>query len=174
MIIGEEGSSIWFFYSSPSTARSLVKCKYIVICILSGIAMLICSIVAISVAQPSSNLTITTLIESALLIFALGAVSIGAGIRGASFIEVPRPRMVRPLTSLTNTVLCFVLTIVILSPFIPYAAQIMSFPLLTSPLRLELWGAVLASTIIALIITFAFYRIALKKAEEFLLKAETL
>jgi len=167
MIIGEEGSSVWLFYASPITSRSLVKCKYAFICILSFMVLLICGVIGILVASPPLDLAFAFLIESMLLIFALGIVSLRAGIRGADFVEVPRPRMVRPLTSFLNTFLCFGLAIVILSPLIPYALEIIGMPIM----RIDVYVAVSISAVIAAIIAFAFYRMTLKSAEEFLSKA---
>lgn len=172
MIIGEEGSSVWLFYSSPITARNLVKCKYAFICILSFAVMLICGAIGILVAHPSLQLAFTLLIESTFLIFALGAVSLRAGIKGAEFVEAPRPRMVRPLTSFINTFICMLLAIVIISPLIPYALSLISLPF-TIPLpEIDVYAAISISAIIASVITFMFYRMTLKNAAEFLTKAE--
>jgi len=170
IIIGEEGGSVWLFFSSPITARSLVKCKYVFVIIFSCIVMLVCGVIGILIARPSPDITIALLIESLLLIFALSAVSLGAGIKGADFTEVPRPRMVRPLTALVYGLLCLVLALAILSPLIPYAVTMMNLPV--SLPKLELYVAVSISAVIALFLTFVFYKIALKNAEEFLTKAE--
>jgi len=170
MIIGQEGGSVWYLYSSPITANDLVKCKYTFIVIFSCTVTIMCSIVGILIAHPSLNFVVVSFIESLLLIFALGAVSLGAGIRGADFVEVPRPRMIRPLTALVNMVVCFVLVLVMLSPFIPYAVSIMGIPL--PLLTVDLYVALPISVIIAVIITYFFYRKAIKDAKEFLEKAE--
>jgi hypothetical protein len=172
MIIGEEGSSVWLFYSSPITARSLVKCKYAFICILSFAVMLICGAIGILVAHPSLQLAFTLLIESAFLIFALGAVSLRAGIKGAEFVEAPRPRMVRPLTSFINTFICMLVAIVIISPLIPYAMTLINLPFTISLPTIDVYVAISISAVIAFVITFVFYRTALKNAAEFLTKAE--
>lgn len=168
MIVGQEGGSVWYLYSSPITANGLVKCKYTFIIIFSCIVTIVCSIVGILVARPSLNFVVASFIESLLLIFALGVVSLGAGIRGADFVEIPRPKMIRPLTALVNVIVCFVLALVILSPLIPYAVTTMSIPLPT----IDLHVALLISAVISFIITYVFYRIALKNAEYFLIRAE--
>jgi hypothetical protein len=170
MIIGEEGSSVWLFYASPITSRSLVKCKYAFMCMLSFMVLLACGVIGILIAHPPLDLAFTFLIESMLLIFALGIVSLRAGIRGADFVEVPRPRMVRPLTSFLNMFLCFGLAIAILSPLIPYALETIGLSIMP---MIDVSVAVSISAVIAVIITFAFYRMTLKSAEEFLSKAET-
>ena len=174
MIVGSEGGAIWHFYSSPITARSFIKCKYAFVVFLSLMVMGVCSVVAILVAHPSLNLAIASLIESVLLIVALGMVSLRAGIKSADFVEIPRPRMIRPLSAVVNMIVCAVLALVILSPLIPYALSMiismMNFPI--SLPRIDLYIAVPTSGAIAFIMTYIFYKITLKNAEEFLIKAE--
>jgi threonine/homoserine efflux transporter RhtA len=63
--------------------------------------------------------------------------------------------------------LCFGLAIAILSPLIPYALEIIGMPIM----KIDVYVAVSISAVIAAIITFAFYRMTLKSAEEFLSKA---
>jgi hypothetical protein len=172
MIIGEEGGSIWLFFSSPITARSLVKSKYAFIIIFSCIVMLVCGVIGILIARPSLDIAIALLIESVLLMFALGAVSLGAGIKGADFTEVPRPRMVRPLTVVVYGLLCLLLALAILSPLIPYSVTMMNLPVPVSLPKIDLYVAISISAVIAVVVTFVFYKIALKNAEEFLIKAE--
>ena len=172
MIIGEEGGSVWLFFSSPITARSLVKCKYAFVIILSFVVMLVCSVIGILITRPSPDIAMALLIESILLIFALGAVSLGAGIKGADFTEVPRPRMVRPLTALVNMLLCLVLALAIFSPLLLHAVTMGYIPIPVPLPKINLYVAISISAVIALVITFVFHKIALKNAEEFLLKAE--
>jgi hypothetical protein len=174
MMIGEEGGSVWLFFSSPITARSLVKCKYAFVVVLSCVVTLVCSAIGILVARPSLDIAIVLLIESILLILALGAVSIGAGIKGADFTEAPRPRMVRPLTAFVYMLLCLVLGLAIFSPLLLHAVTVgyIPMPIPVSLPKIDLYAAISISAVVALIITFIFYKIALKNAEEFLLKAE--
>jgi len=121
---------------------------------------------------PSLDITVALLIESVLLIFALGAVSLGAGIKGADFTEVPRPRMVRPLMSLVNMILCLVLALAIFSPLLLHAVTMGYIPIPVPLPKIELSIAVFISAVMAFVVTFVFYRIALKSAREFLRKAE--
>jgi len=172
MIIGEEGGSVWLFFSSPITARSLVKCKYAFVIIFSCIVTMVCGVIGILVARPSPDIAIALLIESILLIFALGAVSLGAGIKGADFAEVPRPRMVRPLTALVYVLLCLVLALAIFSPLLLHAVTMGYIPVPVPLPKIDLYVAVSISAVVALVVTFVFYKIALKNAEEFLIKAE--
>ena len=172
MIIGEEGESVWLFFSSPITARGLVKCKYAFVIIFSFVVMLVCGVIGILVARPSPDIAMALLIESILLIFALGAVSLGAGIKGADFTEAPRPRIVRPLTVLVYMLLCLVLALAIFSPLLPHAVTMEDILVPVSLPRIDLYVAVSISAVVALVVTFVFYRIARKNAEEFLIKAE--
>ncbi|MFQ6081342.1 MAG: ABC-2 transporter permease [Candidatus Bathyarchaeia archaeon] len=170
IMVGEEGGSVWLFFSSPITARSLVKCKYAFVTIFSCVVMLVCGVVGILVARPSPSIAAASLTESIFLIFALGAVSLRAGVRGAEFVEVPRPRMIRPMTALVNVIVCLVLASAILSPLVPYAVATMGLPL---PLpKIDLHVALLASGVIASAVTYVFYGMAVKSAEELLAKAE--
>jgi len=171
MIIGEEGESVWLFFSSPITARSLVKCKYAFVTIFSSIVMLVCGVIGILVAHPSPDIATALLIESLLLIFALGAVSLRAGIKGADFTEVPRPRMVRPLTALVNMLLCLVLALAIFSPLLLHAITMGYIPIPVHLPKIDLSIAVSISAVIAVVVTFVFYKIALNAAEEFLTEA---
>ncbi|MDH5532139.1 MAG: hypothetical protein OEX99_01565, partial [Candidatus Bathyarchaeota archaeon] len=172
MIIGEEGESVWLFFSSPISARGLIKCKYAFVIIFSFVVMLVCGVIGILVAHPSPDIAIVLLIESILLIFALSAVSLGAGIKGADFTEAPRPRMVRPLTVLVYMLLCLVLALAIFSPLLPHAVTMGDIPIPVSLPRIDLYVAVSISAVIALVVTFVFYRIALNAAEKFLTEAE--
>jgi len=172
MIIGEEGESVWLFFSSPMTARGLVKCKYSFVIIFSFVVMLVCGVIGILVAHPSPDIAIALLIESFVLIFALGAVSLGAGIKGADFTEAPRPRMVRPLTVLVYMLLCLVLALAIFSPLLLHAVAMGYIPVPVTLPKISLTVAVSISAVVALVVAFVFYKIALKNAEEFLIKAE--
>ena len=172
MIIGEEGGAVWLFFSSPITARSLVKCKYAFVTIFSFVVMLVCGVIGILVARPSPDIAMALLIESILLIFALGAVSLGAGIKGADFAEAPRPRMVRPLTAFIYMLLCLVLALAIFSPLLLHAVTMGYIPIPVTLPKISLTVAVSISAVVALVVTFVFYKIALKNAEEFLIKAE--
>ncbi len=176
MIIGEEGGSIQFIYSSPITATALVKCKYVFITIFSFTVTLVCGVIGFLMAHPALHLAISTLIESILLILALSSVSLEAGIRGADFTEVPRPKMVKPLTAFINMLLCLVLGLIILFPFILHLISLVTVNLglpITFIPKTNLYFAVSISTAIALAITLISYKITLEKAREFLIKTET-
>lgn len=166
MIIGEEGAAVWHLYSAPVTANSLIKCKYGFIVIFSIAVTLVCGIFGMLLIHPSLRAAVTLVVESVFLIVSLSAVSLRAGIKGADFIEVPRPRMVRPLTILINMLLCLVLAAVILAPFFPYSVTMLGF---LNPLPPSyLYFALGISGAITAVVTYVFYKIALKTAKEFL------
>jgi len=80
--------------------------------------------------------------------------------------------MVRPLTAFVYTLLCLVLALVIFSPLLLHAVTMGYIPVPVSLPKIDLYVAVSISAVVALVVAFVFYRIALKNAEEFLLKAE--
>jgi hypothetical protein len=178
-IIGSEGGGVWYIYSSPISAGSLVKAKYFFATLFSFAITLVCSLIGVLLTSPSLQILAIGLTEAILLIFSLGMVSLTFGIRGADFREFPRPRMIRPLWSFINGIVCILLALTIVSPIIPYGLKILfetmqasaaiSIPLSES----YLYAALPLSGIIALVVTYLFYRKAVENAEEFLLKAET-
>ena len=169
-MIGEEGQAVWRLYSSPISAKSLVKAKYFFAIFFPVLIMAITGCIGLVVFHPSLRVAFVGLLESLFLVFAIGAVSLSNGIRGADFNEVPRPRMVNPTWGLLNLIVCFVVAVAILSPFIPYELSLL-MPSLGSPL-VGLYQAFLISAAIAVTFAVVFYRIALSKAKELLTKAE--
>lgn len=170
MILGEEGGAVWHFFSSPVSAGSLLKCKYAIVTSFSFLVTAICSVIGIVVFQPSSKVIAVSLVESALLIIALTMVSIESGIRGADFVEIPRPRMIRPLTAFASFILCSIVGLVILAPLLPHVASKIGLPITLA--QFDLYISLVASGLIASVITYIFYRLALKRAKDFLISAE--
>jgi hypothetical protein len=175
-IIGEEGQAVWRIYSSPVSAKNLVKSKYSFIIFFSLIVMAITGTFGFLVYHPSSRATIVALFETVFLAFALGAVSLSNGIRGADFTEIPRPRMIRVSWSFINLAACFLAGIAMLAPFLPYVISSTLSALI--PISTG-WGALLdpyqalvISAIIGTVLTVIFYRLALKNAKELIAKAE--
>jgi hypothetical protein len=169
-IIGEEGQAMWRIYSSPINAKNLVKSKYFFIIFFSILVSVITGAIGSAVFHPSLRAIIVAPLESLFLIFALGSISLSNGIRGADFTEVPRSRMIRPLWSLLNFVVCFVAALAILFPFLPYVLSSI-VPFLAVPF-LDIYQAVIISAIIAIVLTLIFYKIALINAKELLTRAE--
>ena len=175
LMIGEEGQAVWRIYSSPISAKTLVKSKYFFIILFALIVLTITGIFGFILYHPSLRATIVAYCEAVLLVFAIGAISLSNGIRGADFTETPRPRMIHLSWSLINLVACLLAGVAILAPFFPYALSSMLseiMPGLTGVALLDPLLAVVLSAIIAIILTAIFYRIALKNARELLTKAE--
>jgi hypothetical protein len=174
-MIGEEGQAVWRIYASPISAKTLVKSKYFFIIFFSVIVLAITGIFGFIVYQPSLRATIMAYCEAVFLIFALGAISLSNGIRGADFTETPRARMIRTSQSFINLGVCLLAGVVILAPFFPYTLSSMLSeitPGLTVEVVLDPLLALVVSAVIAIIIAVIFYRIALKNASELLAKAE--
>ncbi len=170
MMIGQEGPPVWHLYSSPIKAESLVKCKYAFVVIVSSAVTLACSTIGIIIVRPSMRTIFAALIESIFLIISLSAVSLIAGFKGASFVEIPRQRMIRPVENIVNFIVCLILTSVILLPLTPYIGTIMGF---YSPLpQLYLYLALAISGVITAIVSYGSFTIAVKNAKDFLAKAE--
>jgi hypothetical protein len=174
-MIGEEGQAVWRIYASPISAKTLVKSKYFFIIFFSVIVLAITGIFGFIVYHPSLRATIVAYCEAVFLIFALGAISLSNGIRGADFTETPRARMIHLSRSLINLGTCLLAGIAILAPFFPYALSSMLSEIMpdsTGVAFLDPLLALVVSAIIAIIFTVIFYRIALKNASELLAKAE--
>jgi hypothetical protein len=177
-IIGSEGGGVWYIYSSPISAKSLVKAKYFFAALFSFAITLVCFFIGVLLTSPSLQIVAIGLTEAILLIFSLGMVSLTFGIRGADFREFPRPRMIRPLWSFINGLVCLLLALAIVSPIIPYGLKIL-FEAIQAPATISiplpgsyLYVALPLSGVIASVVTYVFHGKAVKNAEEFLLKAE--
>lgn len=168
LIIGEEGQAVWRIYASPFSARSLVKSKYFFIILFSVIILAITGTAGTLIYHLSLQTAVIATLETIFLVFALGAVSLSSGIKGADFNELPRPRMIRVEWSIINLVLCGIAGLVVLAPVGFYvfsgavAGFIPGFPTIDPII------AVAASGIIAAIFTFVFYRVSVGYAEELL------
>jgi hypothetical protein len=171
MILGEEGQAVWHFFSSPISASGLLKCKYAVVISFSFLVAAICTVIGIIIFQPSTKVIAVSLVESVLLIIALAMVSLESGIRGADFVEVPRPRMIKTWTAVTSFILCSIVGLVILAPLLPHVAVKMGLPL--SLAQFDLYISLIVSGLIASVIAYVFYRLTLKRAKDFLINAET-
>jgi len=174
---GSEGGNVWYVYSSPISVKSLVKAKYFFATLFSLAITLICFFVSALLMAPSLQMAGIGLIEAILLVFSLGMVSLSFGIKGADFREFPRPRMIRPLWSFINIIVCFILALTIVSPMIPYGLNMLfeSQTFIAMSISLPesyLYVALFLSMVIASVATYAFYRVAVKNAEELITKAE--
>lgn len=169
-IIGEEGQAVWRIYSSPITAKSLVKSKYFFIVFFSSLVLLITGAIGSVFFHSSLRAILVAFLESFFLILALGSISLSNGIEGADFTEVPRARMIRPLWGLLNFAACFIAGLAILFPFLPYVLTFITpFFVMTF---LDIYHAVIISAIITIVLILIFYKIALMNARELLTRAE--
>jgi hypothetical protein len=103
------------------------------------------------------------------LVFALAAVSLSSGIKGADFNEVPRPRMIRVEWSFINLAACFLSAIAVLSPLFPYVLS----TIIPGIGFLDPYLAVFVSAGIAIVMVGVFYRLALGNARELIREAST-
>ncbi len=180
MIIGSEGESLWYLYSSPVSSKSLVKAKYSFVTLFSLVVAFVCSIIGGMLTGPSTQIVIIGLIEAIFLAFSLAMVSLTVGIQGADFRELPpRPRMIRPVWSIINMAVCAVTGLAIIAPLIPFGLQLIFQPMEVLGLSLFLvlpeyypYVALFVSGVIAVVIAYAFYRMAVNSAEELLVKAD--
>ncbi len=169
MVMGEEGQAVWRIYAAPFSPNSLVKSKYFFIVLFGLIIFAITSIIGAVIYQASFRVAFVGAFEAIFLVFALSAVSLANGIKGADFNELPRPRMIRVEWSLINLVACFLGGLAILGPLLPYAIStiIPGFGLLDPYIGVAISG------VIAFIIAFVFHRVAINNAAELLRNAES-
>lgn len=180
MMIGLEGGSAWYLYSSPITAGSLVKAKYSFTALFSLTTMLVCSVIGGAVWTPSAKMIVVCLFEAVFLIFSLSMVSLSFGIKGADFRELPRGVRIRPKWGIINGLVCIGLAAAIVSPIIPYAVNFF-YENVNAPIKISLpipkiyiYLALPVSGVIAGVVTYAFRRLAIRNAEDFLTRAEEL
>ena len=164
---------MWHIFSSPITARSLVRAKYAFVMYFSTAIMSVCFVVSGLFAPPLMEVVIISLIEAMLLI-----ISLSFGIKGFDFPKFPRPRMIRAKYSVINLIVCILLALAIVSPIIPYSLKIL-LEAIQAPAAISIslsesyrYIGSLISGVIAFVVTYMFHRITVKNAEEFLIKAE--
>jgi hypothetical protein len=168
-IVGEEGQAVWRIYAAPFSPRSFVKSKYFLVVIFGLIITAITATVGAIFFGATVKQALILAIEAIFLVFALSAISLSSGIKGADFNELPRPRMIRVEWSFINFFACGLGGLAIISPFIPYAISTV-FPAFGS---LDPIIALIVSGIIAAVLTAIFYRVAIGNAKELLSKAES-
>ena len=169
LIIGEEGQAVWRIYASPISPRSLVKSKYFLIISFALIILAITGTLGFVISQPSLRTTLTVVLVAIFLAFAMGAVSLSLGLKGADFNEVPRPRMIRVEWSFLSLIACALSALAILSPILHYVVA--GFIPWIRPL--DPYVALTISAVVAAVVTAVFYWIAVKNAEDLLKKAES-
>ena len=173
LIIGEEGQAIWRIYASPISAKNLVKSKYFFTIIFCLIMLAITGIIGTIIYKPTLTMISIAILNGLFLTFALSAVSLNIGFRGADFIEVPKPRMIRQSWMLINTVACLLTALAIFAPIMlsVFSILLSEFGIIGFP-SVNPLIATAVSGIIASVITCLFYKFNLDTAKEFLQKAE--
>jgi hypothetical protein len=169
LIIGEEGQAVWRIYAAPFSARSLVKSKYFFIVFFGLIVLAITGTLGTILYRASFRVVFVGTLEAIFLVFALGAVSLANGIKGADFNEVPRARMIRVEWGLINFIACFLLGAAVLGPLFPNVLS----SLIPGVIALDPFVALAISGVIAAVLTVVFYRVAVVNAEELLRNASS-
>ncbi len=175
-MIGEEGKAVWRLYSSPISEKNLVRSKYFFIVLFALVVLAITGTFGAFLYHLSSRATLIAFIEGVFLTFALGAVSLSNGIKGADFTETPRPRMIRTSNSFINLLECLLGGIAVLVPFFPYliSSMISEFlPNLGIGALFDPYIATVISGIIAFVLAMIFYRVSLGNAKKLLEEAES-
>jgi len=129
------GEPVWYIYSSPIDARSLIKAKYSIVTLFSLAVMAVCSIIGGIIWTPLGLVVVPSVVEAVLLILSLSAISLDFGVKGADLREFPRPRGIRPKWALVNGLVCIVLASVIVSPIVPYALNLI-FKTIEAPINI--------------------------------------
>jgi hydrogenase-4 membrane subunit HyfE len=169
-MMGEEGQTVWRIYSSPISAKNLVKSKYSFMLFFPLIILPVTGTIGYVLFQPSLRAVMALTLEAVFLVFALGALSLSNGIKGADFAEVPRPRMIRTEWGLINMLTCLAAALAVLAPLLLYA--IPTFIGVSLGPFIDFYLAVIISGIIAAVLTVIFYTMAVGNAKELLAKAE--
>jgi hypothetical protein len=165
-----EGSSIWFLFSSPISAKSIAKAKIFFLSFFALAITVVCSVIGGFVFRPSVMVVAVTLLEAVFLIFSLSAISVAFGIKAAE----PRgifgvSKMVKPKWALLGFILCIAIGIAIVAPVIPYALSVFAvafLPTIPSLPEYYVYLALLLSGVIAVSMTYLFRRVAVDNAEQ--------
>jgi hypothetical protein len=167
---GEEGQSVWRIYMSPISPSDYVRSKYAFTLLFSLIILPLTTAIGYVIFQPSMTATIVLVLESIFMAFAVSALSLGNGIKGADFNEVPRPRMMRPEWGILGFLTCAAVALAVLLPFLPYLIAVFTNGAVNS--FIDIYTATAISGVIAIVMSVIFYKIAVGNAKELLSKAE--
>ena len=168
MLTGLEGSSVWYIFSSPVSAKSFAKSKFFIVVFFALSVTLICSIVSGLVFRPSVLFLAVTLLEVVFLIFSLSAVSVAIGIKAADFRGFfPFSRVFKLRWGVLNFVLCVVTAVAVVAPIIPYVLSVLAVSFLPAipPLsEYYVYAGLFLSAIIAVAVTYVFRGVAVGNA----------
>ena len=170
ILIGEEGPVMWRIYASPISAKNLIRSKFFILVLFSVISLILSSVVGAVFLHPSLRKLVITVVESFLMILAIGSVSMLIGIKGPDFSTTRRARMVRQEWSLVGFFVCSITGAGVFAPvFVPYVLSLLS----KTPASTVTYAiGVAISAAISLTITAVFYRVNVGTARELLRKAE--
>jgi hypothetical protein len=178
MLTGLEGSSIWYVFSSPVSAKAIARSKFFFVALLSLCITIVCSVIGGVVFRPSPLVLAVTLLEAVFLICVLSAVSVAIGIRAADFRgDFPYSRVIKPKWSLLNFLLCAAVGLAVVAPVIPFALSIFPVPFFPAmPLFPEyyVYAGLFVSGVIAAGVTYVFRGVAVSNAEQVLAEAESI
>ncbi len=167
---GEEGQSIWRIYMSPVSARNFVKSKFAFLLFFSLAVLPITATIGYFLFHPTLRAIFVLAAEAVFLAFPLGALSLSMGIKGADFMEAPRPRMVRPEWGIIGFLAAAGVALALMLPFFPYAISLFTGGAIAA--FLDLYTATAISGVTAAVVTVIFYKVAVDNAKELLLKAQ--
>jgi hypothetical protein len=174
MLIGEEGQAVWRIYASPISAKNLVKSKFTFLAFLSIIILIVTGTVGVLFFHPSITMTIVAFLEGLFLIFALGAMGLTFGFKGADFSSSRRQRMIRQEWALISFFACSFAGFAIIAPLLPCVVSRLGLSFLyLPPMGIDILViSMVVSVIIAVVLTAIFYKINLGSAAELIRKAE--
>lgn len=167
-LTGEEGQSVWRIYMSPISAGNYVKSKFAFMMFFSLIILPVTATVGFFIFPASSQAMLVLILEAIFLSFTIGALALGNGIKGADFNELPRPRMIRWEWSLISFATCAAVALVVILPLLPYLIS----KFIGGAPFIDLYEGAAISGVIAAVLTFVFYKVAVGNAKELLTKAE--
>ena len=178
LLTGLEGSSVWYLFSSPISAKSIAKSKFFFVAFFALSVTLICSIVGGLVFRPSVLFVAVTFLEAVFLMFALSAISVALGIKGADFRGFfPFSRVIKLKWGLLNFILCAVIALAIVAPIIPYVLSVFAVSFLPAipPLpEYYVYAGLFLSGIIAVAVTYVFRGVAVSNAEQMLTEGDSI
>lgn len=169
-VVGAEGERLWLLNASPMPVKSFVRAKFLFPAMLCTAIAIVCGAAGYVIFGPSLRLAATGIIEALLLAYTIGLVALSCGIAGADFRELPMPRMIRMEWSLTSMLLSVISGLLVLLPVLAYGGIAIFGSILPSigTNGAYLYVAWLLSGIIALAISYLFYRTSIGYARKLL------
>jgi hypothetical protein len=173
-VVGAEGERLWLLNASPMSVKSFVRAKFLFPAMLCTAIAVACCVAGYLIFGPTLRMAVTGVIEALLLAYTIGMAALSCGIAGADFRELPRPRMIRTEWSLAGMFLCVIVGFFVLLPILAYGGIAIFGSLLPmiGTNGAYLYVAWLLSGVIALAISYLFYRASIGYARKMLDAAE--